>query len=224
MEEVIKKIISNKFFSFISFLLFFILTSIECIYINNLINEKITELNISKSEETIIEKVENDEVENIEYIYVDIKGSIKEPGVYKINKGSIVNDVINLSGGLTKDANTRFINLSKRLNDGDAIVIYSNKEINDAMKSNQIIVETPCVCEKVKNDVCIEENINNDKININTASLEELMSLSGIGESKAKSIIEYRDNNGGFKTIDELTKVSGISETIFSKIKENITV
>ena len=178
--------------------------------------------------ETIIISKEKKK-DNVEYVIVDIKGEVASPGVYELIKGSRVIDVINEAQGLTNDANTRYINLSKILEDGDAIVIYSNKEIEDASKEERIEVTAPCICEDV-NSACIENNIKNEnsnlntKVNINTASEEELTSLNGIGESKAKAIIKYRKENGNFKSIEEITKVSGISESLFAKIKENITV
>ena len=188
------------------------------VYLLNTINNK-KEVH---HETEIVEKVGKEES-----IYVDIKGSVAKPGVYKLNNGSRVVDAISVAGGTNKDANTRFINLSKLLNDGDVIVVYSNKEIEQAKKDNVIYVETPCVCEEVKNDACYKDDGTKEsvgKININSASLDELKTLNGIGDAKAKAIIEYRTKNGKFKSIDELKNVSGISETIFSKIKENITV
>ena len=161
-------------------------------------------------------------------IYIDIKGSVANPGVYKIPGDSRVVDAIKAAGGLKDDANTRFINLSKQLSDGDVIVVYSDKEIKDAQKKEVIYVETPCVCEEVKNDACYKETGEttavSGKVNINTASESELSTLNGIGSSKAKAIIEYRTKNGNFKTIEDIKKVSGISESIYAKIKENITV
>ena len=160
-------------------------------------------------------------------IKVDIKGSVKKPGVYTLKENSRTNDAIIASGGLLKNANTRFINLSKILNDGDVIVVYSNEEIKKAQKEERIVVETPCVCEEVKNDSCYKEDKETEttsKININTATINELIKLTGIGESKAKLIIEYRTKNGKFKDIKEIMNIKGISETLFSKIKENITI
>lgn len=162
-----------------------------------------------------------------DFIYVDVKGSVQNPGVYKLDNNSRVIDAISASGGITEEANTRFINLSKQLNDGDVIVVYSKKEINDAKKDNTVYVEVPCVCEEVKNDACFNEEKNesaNGKININTATIEELKTLSGIGEAKASSIVEYRNKNGNFKSIEDIKNVSGISESVFVKIKENITI
>lgn len=212
----------HLFNSIISILLLIIILLLSFLIVYELKNkEKKDELYI---EDTIISDEVVPEVME-EYIFVDVKGSVKKPNVYKLQKGARTIDAINASGGLAKNANTRFINLSKELKDGDAIVIYSNDEIKKAQKQNTIYVETPCICEEVKNDACYQENnISNTKININTSTKEELMTLSGIGESKANAIIEYRTNNGNFNVIEDVMKVSGISETIFNKIKENITV
>ena len=189
---------------------------------------------------TIIKHIDNKEVKNTpitkeniveekdEYIYVDVKGSVKTPGVYKLTNNSRVIDAIDASGGITSSANTRYINLSKILEDGDVVMVYSDKEIKNAQKENIVYIETPCVCEEVKNDACItsndENNNSNGKVNINYATFDELKTLNRIGDAKAKAIIEYRLKNGNFKTIDELKNVNGISESIYAKIKENITV
>lgn len=140
-----------------------------------------------------------------EYYYVDIKGCIKNPGVYKLVKGSRVKDVIELAGGLTSDSDTSNINLAKIIEDEMVININSvndNSGNNYSMNSNNL----------------------SDLININTASLEQLMTLSGIGESKAKSIISYREENGNFNEIEDITKVSGIGQALYEKIKDYITV
>ena len=140
-----------------------------------------------------------------EYYYVDIKGCIKNPGVYKLVKGSRVKDVIELAGGLTSDSDTSNINLAKIIEDEMVININS---VNDNSGNNYGMNST---------------NLS-DLININTASLEQLMTLSGIGESKARSIISYRKENGNFNEIEDITKVSGIGQALYEKIKDYITV
>ena len=231
MDEIVDKIkgyIINNAFKVIAIFIILILYALQLVFMYIMINgknevkdETIAEKNISveKNIESQNEKIE-------EYIYVDVKGSVKKPNVYKLLKGSRVNDAVNEAGGLLKTANTRFINLSKVLNDGEVIVIYSNDEIKNAKKTNTIYVETPCICEEVKNDSCYNEITNNEnsKININTASLDQLMSLNGIGESKANAIIEYRQINGYFSKVEDIINVNGISETIYDKIKNDITV
>lgn len=224
-ENIFNYLKNNIVILVISFILF-LLSIFEFVYFYNNVNNK----------NELIDSFENNSYElkdevKAEKIIVDIKGEIKKPGVYNIKVGSRVNDLINEAGGLSKNANTRFINLSKKLEDGEVVVIYSNKEINNAKKNDKLEVTAPCVCEEVKNDACYNENSTNNNtnngskiVNINTASIQELTTLNGIGESKAKAIVSYRDKNGKFKAIKDIMNVSGISETLFSKIKNNITV
>lgn len=152
-----------------------------------------------------------------------------------MKKDTRVMDVIATAGGLTENANTSVINLSKKINDEMVIIIYSNNQVEDFRKTKEIEkqVEEKCIQvdeNAIRNDACITESNNQEKnaitgkININTATLEELTSLPGIGESKAKEIIKYRDSNGGFKSIEELTNISGIGENTLAQIKENITM
>lgn len=177
--------------------------------------EKINNIEIPVQEETIIkEEPQIEQEEPIKYIYIDIKGAIKKPGVYKLEENSRVIDAINISGGLLKTANTTYTNLSKILNDSEVIKIYTNEEVKKLEK------ETPQELPKVEETPTIENKL----ININTASLEQLQTLNGIGESKAKSIVEYRTTNGNFKSIEEIKNVSGISESLYEKIKDSISI
>lgn len=157
--------------------------------------------------------------------YIDIKGNVKNPGVYEFNENDRVIDAINLAGGLKKNANTSNINLSQKLKSEMVIYIYSNDDIKK--NEGNMSCDTKCKTEVIEVNNCIEtnENKNNDeKININTASLEELLKISGIGESKAKNIIEYREINGKFKNIEEIKNINGIGDSLFNKIKDNITI
>lgn len=201
--------------------------------------EKIDDLKIENKEEAITEP---------QKIKVDIKGLVNTPGVYEMDMGSRVIDVINKAGGLIEESNTEYINLSKKLVDEMIIIIYSNNDVEKFKETDKevIYIEYECVCPDNKNDACItdkdtvntngvkkansensEKNNNtsvekNGKISINTGTLEELMSLDGVGESKAKSIIDYREQNGEFKNLEDLMNVSGIGEKAYSKIKDNI--
>lgn len=161
-------------------------------------------------------------------IKIDIKGMIKNPGVYEVDSNSRVNDVIKIAGGLKKDANTNYINLSARVIDEMVIWIYSNKEIKELkleQSSTKYMIQE-CNCPVVDNTTCL----NNDKqnsgglVNINTDDESKLSSLAGIGEAKAKAIIEFRNKNGKFKTIEDIKNVSGIGESAYNKIKDYITV
>jgi competence protein ComEA len=187
---------------------------------------------IKKDNDIVLTKKKKKKIINTDPIYlkVDIKGEVVIPGIYSLEEGSRVIDVINLAGGLTENANTSVINLSKKITDEMVIIVYSNEQINNLIdtKNMEKYLQEKCVEGDggIKNDACIEDNNENSNslININTATKEELMSLTGIGESKANDIINYRNNNGPFKSIEEITKVSGIGDNIYSQIKENITV
>ena len=172
---------------------------------------------------------------------VDIKGQVINPGVYEVANNTRVIDVINIAGGLTENANTSIINLSKMVTDEMVIIIYSNEEVANSNKKEietvYKIIEKECNCPSIKNDSCInteldnnnnkDDNSNNNQkdelININTANKEELMKISGIGESKANAIIEYRSKQS-FNKIEDIINVTGISENLFNKIKEYIKV
>lgn len=183
-------------------------------------------------------------------IKVDIKGLVENPGVYQLDENSRVIDVINIAGGLKEGANTEYINLSKKVTDEMVIIIYSESDVEKYKQTDKqvIYIEYECVCPDNKNDACItdkdtvntngvkdKDNINSSKddnktnsnddevmVSINTGTLEELMTLKGVGESKAKAIIEYREKNGEFKNLEDIMNVSGIGEAAYSKIKDNI--
>lgn len=185
-----------------------------------------------EQEENIVEnQEENVDVETVEY-YVNIKGEVLNPGVYKVEDNMRIIDVIDLAGGLTSNADITLLNLSKKVIDEMNIKIYSKKEVNDAksrLNEPTVIevikeIEKECTCID-ENDACAIKNENNTStlVNINTATKEVLMTISGIGESKANSIIEYRENKK-FESIDEIKEVSGIGDSVFDKIKDYIEV
>jgi competence protein ComEA len=206
------------------------------IYFKNKSVDEIEQVELIEEEK--VAEIEEEKEEIIEKIRVDIKGLVKNPGVYEVVVDSRVIDVINKAGGLKSGANTEYINLSKKVKDEMVIIIYSNSDVEKFKETDKqiIYIEYECVCPDNKNDACINENdvvntngtkgesseIIDDKVSINKATLEELMTLNGIGESKAKAIIEYRNQNGEFKNIEDIMNVSGIGELAYSKIKDNI--
>ncbi len=187
----------------------------------------------------------NDNIEIFNDVYIDIKGAVKKPGVYKVNENSIINDVIKLAGGLNSNGTTKNINLSKKVSNEMVIYIFTKTELkkeNDKINNdNNIVTSSKDLASKDifidNNNSSIEEyksndeniTINNNKgdnnklININNASKEELLTISGIGESKADAIIKYRNENK-FNSIEDIKNVSGIGESLFAKIKDYITV
>lgn len=190
---------------------------------------------VLNTEEEEIEVKEPAEEEQVAYYQVDIKGEINNPGIYEVKEGSRVIDVIRLAGDLTTNADTSVLNLSKKVKDEMVIIVYSYDEVANftETKEKEKIEQEACIKQsELINGACIgdssltnqEENSEPSiKISLNNATLEELMTLNGIGESKAKAIIAYRDTVGAFKSIEELKNVDGIGDTLFEQIKENIT-
>ena len=162
---------------------------------------------------TIIVKEEKlEEVKEVlpQYFMGDIKGEIEKPGVYKVLEEKRIIDVIELSGGLLSDADITSINLSEKIH--DEMIIYIPKKEIEIVKENDSKEE---VVQKKDNSV-------STKISINTGTKNDLMKVKGIGEVKAKSIIDYRMKNGRFKKVEDLMKVKGIGQATFDKIKDYI--
>ena len=242
MEKV--KYYLEKYKAFFVFIIIIIVLILIIVYIllNPIKKEEVIETKIEEKVENIIE-----EPKKIEKIKVDIKGMVKNPGVYEMDYNDRVVDVIEKAKGLIEGANTEYINLSKKLIDEMIIIIYSNNEVEKfkEIEKETIYIEYECVCPDNINDTCItesdivntngvkedkneeetSENTSNSKenlISINTGTLEELMTLSGIGESKAQAIIDYREQNGKFENLEDIMNVSGIGESAYSKIKDYI--
>lgn len=201
-------------------------------------NSKVLISNKKQEENTTDNELEiKDDATTKEY-KVDIKGEIINPGIYSLKVGSRVDDVIKQAGGLKDTADTSVINLSKKIQDEMVIIIYSKSQVQDFSKTKETETKvitsciTPDESEVIKNDACIETDTPSDsnkdqsteKISINSADKNTLMTLTGIGEGKALNIIKYREQNGPFKSIEELKNVDGIGESIYDKIKENITL
>lgn len=193
-----------------------------------LISLYITYTLLSSKQEPVIAQENSDLVKldsSVETLFkVDIKGAVLNPGVYELSNDSRIIDAIELAGGLLEDANTDYLNLSKKIEDGTVIFVYTNSEMEELMEAKTIVeyVEKECNCPDVINSACMGTT-SSSKVNINSATLEELMTLSGIGESKAQAIIEYRETNL-FMTIEDIKNVSGIGDSAYEKIKDFITV
>jgi competence protein ComEA len=183
-----------------------------------------------------------------EKFFVDVKGAVKKPGVYEFSDGDKIVDAINTAGGLTKNATTSNINLSKKLTSEMVVYIFTKSELSKSNTTNPITTTTACTCETIEVNNCITDSeVNNSassnptdassttqsdsastsdntKININTASATELTKISGIGDAKAKAIIAYRTEHGLFSKIEDIKNVSGLGDALFEKIKDYITV
>lgn len=182
------------------------------------------EKTLSNSEELISNTLEEPKVtEAKETIRVDVKGMVKKAGVYELAKDSIVNDAIKKAGGLTSKADTTNVNLSKSLTNEMVIYIPKKEEVTKSVVNDALVDKSNSVG-FIDNESSNETTNTTTKVNINTATLKDLITLNGIGESKAQAILEYRTKNGNFKTLEDLKKVSGIGEAAYEKIKDNICI
>lgn len=200
---------------------FIIALSIYMIYTNN--SNEIDIANMIMQEETIENDtnnlVTNSTEEEVKMI-IHISGEVKNPGIVTLEVGSRIMDAIKKAGGATREADLAQVNLAYELQDGQKVYIPNKKE-----KVTEYITESS------GNNVIVDgKNIsnnnegNNSKVNINTANLDELDSLPGIGPALAQRIIDYREQNGNFQSIEDLQNVKGIGDSKFSDIKDNIIV
>ncbi len=137
-------------------------------------------------------------------------GKVKNPGVYELSEDARVSDFIRAAGGFTKKADREYLNLAEKVEDGEKIYVPSKKETAGINNTEEGKADS-------------SGNAEGDKVNINTAGKEELMTLTGIGEAKADAIITYRETNGSFQTTEELMQIPGIKEGVYQKISDHIT-
>lgn len=168
-------------------------------------NEEISSQNNRESEETVV---------------VHVIGEVNNPGVVTLPEGSRIIDAINMAGGKTEEADLSKINLAYIVEDGTQIYI---PRINEDLNQVNLISDGAGVG-VVITDSNVEENEVDSKVNINTASKEKLETLPGVGETTAQKIIDYREANGKFKTIEDIKNVSGIGDAKYESLKDKITV
>lgn len=181
---------------------------------NNYITPEINEI----AEDVTKEEEEEEEEIMPKEIVVHITGAVQKEGIVRIKEGSRIVDAIEAAGGMTNEIDLGKINLAYTLKDGQKIYIPKTSDIGEeytkGVNESDIII-----------DAGTEENSStNTKVNINTANISQLESISGIGESTANKIIQYREKNGKFKTIEEIKNVSGIGELKYEGIKNDICV
>lgn len=173
--------------------------------------EEVEEVTASLSETTILPQEVEDKTTVSTVIYVDVKGEVHHPGVYQMKAENRVKDLIEAAGGFTPLADDQKLNLAQLLEDQMVIVVPKKGE-----EVNSELAQAPT---SQKKEVGKE-----GKVNINTATVEELKTLKGIGEKKAEAIIEYRKKNGSFKNKEELMKVRGIGKKLYESFQERVIV
>ncbi len=151
-------------------------------------------------EEVVLPQIEE---HTVLYYVIDVKGEVNHPGVYEVEIDSRIHDVINLAGGFTEDANEQVINLAEKIKD-------------------EMVIYVPNLSEESILNWDATKTADSTKISINQASESELQNLPGVGPTKAMAIIAYRTENGPFKKLEELKKVTGIGEKTFESLEEFI--
>ena len=173
--------------------------------------ESLEELSVSAESEPEEEgAVPQEEQEPAETVYVYVCGAVNAPGVYELKKDARVFEAITLAGGMTAEAAPEAVSQARTVADGEQIYVPTVREVQ--MQGSGV------------EDIVTGNADVSGKININTAGKEELMTLTGIGEAKAQSILDYREEHGQFGSIEDLMLIEGIKEGVFNKIKEDITI
>ena len=149
--------------------------------------------------------------EKVVLLYADICGAVENPGVYELEDGARICDLVKLAGGLTEEADLNVLNQAEKVTDGMKVRVYTKEEA----------VDLPV---QAGTGMTTTEEADSSRININTADQTQLVTLSGIGAARAADIIAYRTEHGSFQTIEEIMNVSGIKESTFQKIKDQIVV
>ena len=157
----------------------------------------------------VVSPAEESEVLSIEYtaetwVYVYVCGAVHNPGVYSLARDSRIVAAVDAAGGFLENAAKEAVNLAAPITDGMQILIPDQEEFS--------------------NTKAYEQNVQEGKVNLNTAQMKELCTLSGIGEAKAEAILAYRNEIGAFSSIEQLKNVAGIGESLFERIKVNIYI
>lgn len=163
-------------------------------------------------EESIDDKSLDKALDKVEEIPVYLTGAVKNPGIYYLDAGCILADLVAMAGGITSDAATDVVNLAMPLEAHQMVRIPKQAEVDDG---SYLEIVTPDL-EKTGEGQAV--------VNINTATLEELTTLPGIGEMTARAILSYREEHGLFKTVEDIMHVAGIKEARFAQIKDLIKV
>lgn len=153
-------------------------------------------------------------------IAVDVEGAVRTPGVYELAAGSRVADAVEMAGGLAANAARTSVNLAQKLEDGMQVYVSSKKEAKRAANGSTAVPSASAAAASSGAGAAGSS----EKVNLNTASAEELQQLSGIGPALSQRIIDYREKNGSFKTIEELKEVSGIGDVRFESLKDSVCV
>ena len=173
-------------------------------------------------EENEREKEINENIKENTKIIVHVSGAVRNEGIVELKEKSRIADAIEMVGGVTEDAYMKDVNLATILEDGMKIYIPTKEEVEKQRENKNDSVSKDTNLDIYNNSSNTRKK--NNKVNINTASKEELDTLPGIGESTANKIISYREEKGNFKSIEEIKEVSGIGDSKYEQIKNLIEI
>lgn len=167
-------------------------------------SSELRETSVPDREETFSDEQETDADAQQESIYVYVCGEVSAPGVYELPADSRVYEAVYAAGGMKETAAAAYLNQAEKVSDGQKIYVPSQEELAGQAES----MEEP----------------DDGRVNLNTATKEELMTLSGIGEVKAEAILRYREETGGFTSVEELMEIEGIKDGVFNKVKDQVKI
>lgn len=184
------------------------------------------EPNAGSTDQTELSDASSEEAKTL---VVHICGAVSAPGVYELPAGSRIIDAVEAGGGFLPEADEACCNLAEEIVDGCQIYIMTKSEsCADGQAEKKAGIQTSPDSDMQTTDINVRSNsttaLENGLVNLNTADVAALMTLPGIGESRAKAIISYREQQGAFTKIEDIMKISGIKQAAFSKIKDKITV
>lgn len=181
--------------------------------------------NLEGSAKCSNDESKNPQTQETETLYIHVCGEVAAPGVYELPAGSRMYEAVEIAGGMTSEAAQEYVNLAQALEDGQQLRIPSREEIRKYQETGKEVSGLLGAGGGTGTDSAAGgSSVSEALINLNTASKEELMTLNGIGAARAEAILSYRDQKGGFRTIEDIMKVPGIKNAAFQKIKDQITV
>lgn len=186
---------------------------LTCLYLTGCGREEVPYLDTTQTQEQTVETERTEQKETLksdQTVQVYVCGEVAAPGVYQLKDGMRVCDVVEAAGGLTKAASREYWNLAEKLSDGQMIYFPTEEEARERKASAEAAGAT------------VEES--DGRIDINTADATQLVTIPGIGETRAAAILAYREKNGPFAKVEDIMQVSGIKSTLFEKMKDYITI
>ncbi len=189
-------------------------------------DEKMTKMFESASDAGTVQAASPETETDVPAGYVYVCGAVNQPGVYPVTEDMRLFEAVAMAGGFSVDADEQWLNQASRVCDGQRVYVYTLEETRQMAQNGSAgqTADTFAEMQEAGADTMSGMQDGQQKVNLNTAGREELMTLPGIGRAKADAIVQYRTEHGSFKKIEEIQNISGIKEAVFAKIRDYITV